>query len=738
MKRGTFISRWIVLIFLLGLLTSGLSAQTVRSRTSQQEGFLAYRCDYQTGTNTALIYATLHDANGLPMPPERYTLVVASAATAQTIPPQRVNVTQATRREPLRMIIVLDITDTMPLQNVVRAISTQLAPQLEVSDAVALITFGGTIAPITPFYTDKNRLINENMLDLEPSFGDNRLYEVIQEAVNQLSLQQDTRQVVVVITDSGRREGSTDQPSAAEIGTRARNAKVQLYPLGIHLYDEPDDDELIALATTSQGYAWIYDEGARSNNEIAGLAVADRLDSLVDTLNSEIRIVVDMQGQTPDANGEVLFGLTVQLDSGLILNDQIVCPLPQLNHSIAFLPGVTDTTTAAPLNIGVTIQSDLTIEQTSVVFRVNDEPVQNSDSTTFTFNPSDFPPGTYSLSAELRDTNDNILATTDRRVTIATQQALELNIISGTLSDLSNPIQFEAVITRFDASLPPVRFTINALLNPTLIYPLGQGAVAIKADGRAIMTVDNLRTEVERLFPGINSGAELQINAFVPATTPLAPPLAVSEIITFAYTPSAPLVQPTVANNTTFIGGTPTSNATVNPAVVVPAAPGLIIAGNLIDPVTLAAIALSVALFIINILLFRQVGRARVRRLINNPDNHDLSDRLMSITVRREGMKQTHVLTKKTVTLGRGTGNDVNLGDDTNVSREHGVIMWRRKRWWYSNRKPRLLARIDGRRHYGFFLGELEPVTELEIGNAKIFFHSSNQQDVSDMTKTNL
>jgi hypothetical protein len=557
--------------------------------------------------------------------------------------------------------------------------------------------------------------------------------------VNQLSLQQDTRQVVVVITDSGRREGSTDQPSAAEIGTRARNAKVQVYPIGIHLYDTPDDDELLAIATTSQGYGWIYDEGARSNNEIAGLAVADRLDSLIDTLNSEIRIVVDMQGQTPDANGDVLFGLTAQLDNGLILNDQIACPLPQLNHSIAFLPGVSDTTTANPLNIGVTVQSDLGIDQTSVVFRINDEPVQNSDSTTFTFNPSALPPGTYSVAAELRDTNDNILATTDRRVTIATQQALELNIISGTLSDLGNPIQFEAVITRFDASLPPVRFTINALLNPTLVYPLGQGAVAIKADGRATLTVDNLRAEVERLFPGINSGAELQINAFVPATTPLAPPLAVSEVLTFSYLPAAVVAQPTAANNAALVGGTPVSNAgIISPTAVVPAAPGLVIAGTLIDPVTLAAIALSLALFIINILLFRQVGRARVRRLINNPDKHDLSERLMSITVRREGMKQTHVLTKKTVTLGRGSGNDVNLGDDTNISREHGIIMWRRKRWWYSNRKPRLLTRIDGRRHYGFFLGELEPVTELEIGNAKIFFHSSNQQDVSDMTKTNL
>jgi hypothetical protein len=35
-------------------------------------------------------------------------------------------------------------------------------------------------------------------------------------------------------------------------------------------------------------------------------------------------------------------------------------------------------------------------------------------------------------------------------------------------------------------------------------------------------------------------------------------------------------------------------------------------------------------------------------------------------------------------------------------------------------------------------LHELEPVTEIEIGDAKVFFHSSTQQDVSELTKTNL
>jgi hypothetical protein len=64
--------------------------------------------------------------------------------------------------------------------------------------------------------------------------------------------------------------------------------------------------------------------------------------------------------------------------------------------------------------------------------------------------------------------------------------------------------------------------------------------------------------------------------------------------------------------------------------------------------------------------------------------------------------------------------------------------MWRRGKWFYSNRKPRLKCRVDGRRYSGFILKELEPVTEIEIGDAKIFFHSSTQQDVSEFSKTTL
>jgi pSer/pThr/pTyr-binding forkhead associated (FHA) protein len=137
-------------------------------------------------------------------------------------------------------------------------------------------------------------------------------------------------------------------------------------------------------------------------------------------------------------------------------------------------------------------------------------------------------------------------------------------------------------------------------------------------------------------------------------------------------------------------------------------------------------------------LLFRWVGRKRVGRVINYPDDVELSPQLMTITVHRDGVKQPHTLTKKTVYVGRGSSNDINLGDDPNISRQHGVVMWRKGEWYYSNRKRPVMTRINGKRYRGLMLFKLKPVTELEIGGATLIFHSNAQQDISDFIKTNL
>jgi hypothetical protein len=145
-----------------------------------------------------------------------------------------------------------------------------------------------------------------------------------------------------------------------------------------------------------------------------------------------------------------------------------------------------------------------------------------------------------------------------------------------------------------------------------------------------------------------------------------------------------------------------------------------------------------IGLLALNLLLYRMIGRRRIMKLITTPDNIDLSPQLMNITMRRGDIKQSHTLTRKTVNVGRGSTNDINLGDDPNISRQHGAIIWRKNNWWYSNRKKDTMAKINGKKVRGLHLVKLEPVTEIEIGQTLLVFHSNAQQDVSDFIKTNL
>lgn len=149
-------------------------------------------------------------------------------------------------------------------------------------------------------------------------------------------------------------------------------------------------------------------------------------------------------------------------------------------------------------------------------------------------------------------------------------------------------------------------------------------------------------------------------------------------------------------------------------------------------------VVLCVALFWLNVIAFQRVRRARIRRMIARADGYDLPNRLMAVTVYRDALKHTVTLTRKTMTIGRGSSNDINIGDDNKVSRQHGVIMWRRDDWYYTNRKPDVYVRIGGRRVRGYKLVRLEPVTEIEMGDARVFFHTNSQQDISELTRTNL
>ncbi|MBL8116405.1 MAG: FHA domain-containing protein [Anaerolineae bacterium] len=703
-------ARALLLLCLFALaLSPGLAA--AQSTTPRTGAFIAYQCQFQPETNTATVNAVLMGADGQPIPTGTYQVSVTAGSSAQPLPSTAFQVARLDQRPPLQMILVLDITDTVPVDEVVAAISAHLIPGLLPEDRLALLTFSEEIFPITQFYTDKNRLVADHLTGLIPLGGDNRLYDSMLQAATAFPANNPARRVMLVITDSGRRE--LVQAADQDIITAARRGKVQIYPVGFYSRDRTDDAALQTIALSTGGFSWVYNEPRNSRASIAE-AVAQFLDETIRTLNSEILLTVNMQGQTADVNGFVPLTINISTNNDSSLSDQINCPYRALQHSITFLDTIdTSRPVTGRVDIGVTVQSDMNNDSTRVVFRLNNVVARSSTSTVYTFNAAENYPGYYTIEAQLWDTNNATLATTPTTLRLYAQQTLALRVIGDPVS-LSGSVQFE-VTSNPIFILPAAQINVATTANPAALFPLG--TAVFQPDGRAVLQVDNIETIIDRLFPARTAGDTFQFSAAVPGVAPDDPNLAYSAPLTLALTPPAQAETP----------------AEVIPSPIT-SIPPLIAAVNeqWVPPAMIAG------LVALNLLLSRLIRRRRITRMINVPDNHDLSPQLMSITLRRGDIKQSHTLTRKTVTIGRGSSNDINLGDDPNISRQHGVIMWRRQNWYYTNRKPQISTKINGKRYRGLILYKLESVTEIEIGSTLMIFHSNAQQDVSDFIKTNL
>jgi hypothetical protein len=686
-------------VFALSFLISPAAAQDETPLPNPVAAFVAYQCNFQAATNSADIRAVLMGADGRPLSPGSYTLMVTPSGTDTPVPPNQVTTVTLPERPPLQMVIVLDITDTVPITQIVNAISGHLAPQLNPQDEAALITFSEEISPVTQFYSDKNRLINEHMTDLLTLEGDNRLYDAMIDAMSAFPFNSPARKIVLVVTDSGRRE--IQQATDEAVIARAQRDNIEIYPIGFYSRDNPDDASLQNIANGTGGYAWLNRDKRNTRASIEA-AVSGFLGDFVRTLNSEITVSVNLQGLSPDANGRIAFDLTAQSPNEAPLTEQISCPYQVLTHAINFVDSFNE---AAPVtgkvDIGVAVQSDLGADATRVIFRLNNDVVQNSASSIYTFDAANLFPGYYTIGAQLWDTNNNTLASTATAIKLYAQQTLQVSLSRDDTTPLSGAVDV-SVLSNPAFILPDAQITLAPVGSPAQVLTLGTASFG--ADGRATLNIADIGA-AKALFPDLTPDARYQISAVVPGVAPADPPLATANSIPVSI--AAPVIQTAPEAQPAF------------------------------DP-RLVPILIALALLVLNILLFRWVGRKRVQRVMNFPDDVELSPQLMTITVHRDGVKQPHTLTKKTVYIGRGSSNDINLGDDPNISRQHGVVMWRKGEWYYSNRKRPVMTRINGKRYRGLKLYKLKPVTELEIGGATLIFHSNAQQDISDFIKTNL
>lgn len=680
-------------------LCLSVSAQTAGLNTTSTGEFLAYTCTYNGGTNLAEVHASVAGPDGVPLNPQTYTINVTNAA-GEALPPDAAAVTPAAARAPVRVIMVLDTTSTMPINEVRNAIRDHLLPRLLIEDEMALLQFDTTIAPLTQFYTDKNALYNEHIADIELREGDNRLYDAMLQAATLTQPNSPLRQVILVITDS--RRGALPQAGQSDIVTRAQASKAQIFTIGFEYEDYPDREELFAIADATRGRGWDY-RGERSRSAVES-AVGTSLEAFSATLNSEVIIAVDIERQTPDETG--LVPLTISLlptSGGAALTDTISCPItgpaPETaandpaalpTFTIAFANIVNNLVVNEPVNVEVSAQPEDIPLELRFVFWLDDEMDDQFPDGIYILDTPSLTPGNHTLRAQLRDATDTVVASTST-VNLVVQREFQLSLAGDSATNLSGPVQFNVSGAE---GLPSVEFLVASAVNPIVTQPLGTAEVA--DDGTASLTIPNIQEDANRLFPNQQTW-ELQVVARAPGETEDQP---------FGLSNTLPIAVAAIPQTTI-------------PPILLPIGVSLLLVG-------------------LNYALLRQVRSARIRRFIESPGSQDLDAELMSVTVNRAGVKQTYTLTKKTMFVGRGSGNDISLEDDSNVSRQHGVLLWRRGTWWFANRKPKVKTKIDGKVYRGYTLHKLKPMMEIQIGDFQLVFHSNAQRDMSDLIKTNL
>ncbi|MBK9745604.1 MAG: protein phosphatase 2C domain-containing protein [Chloroflexi bacterium] len=690
------------LILLLGLTVTAVSAQA--DEPTDQAVLFAYQCAFDAEQQTLNLNVAFHDATGLPFPANAYQLAASVNGATEPFSAEAVSVAANAVRPPLRMVLVLDLTDTVPIDNVLNAINRDLLPELQPQDEVALITFGDEVSPPTRFYTDKAQLFADYLVGLTTVEGDNRLYEAISDAVDLMPFDSDRRQAILVLTDSGRRDSA--QTAIDQIITRATANGTQLYTIGFTSEDRPDFPDLTSLAVGTQGFAWSYDETPNTPASIES-ALSAHLRNYLRLIDSEINVTLDASSLTSAPPDGLPITLTADVLGVGALTTAITCPFEVIEYEVTF----TGTPIGAPIrgtaDIGVVVTPPT--DDVRIVFRVDGEVVQNSTATLYTLAAAQLAPGEHQVAVELWNRRNETLATTAAPLRLFTQLPLDLTVAGDTAERLSGAVTL-TVATTPDFAPDEVEVAVARRDQPDEQVVLG--TIELGSDGRGTLEIADISAAVQALFPQLAATDRLQAVARVPNTTPNQPALALSGPLTFSV--AAPVQAVTTA----------TTSAPVNAGLVT-----LVENWPLLGTLFFGAI---------NLLLFRAVRGSRIRRLINHADDHDLSPQLMSLTVYRGGVPQHYTLTKKTVTIGRSSSNDINLGEDPNISRKHGVVMWRRRNWYYSNRKNGLSTRINGRRRIGFIFERLEPMTELQIGGATLVFHPDSQQNISDFIKTDL
>lgn len=722
-----FVSLW------LFVLPAAAQPATPAPPVGDQPGIYTYGCAYDEASNSVQIRVDLMERDGTPM------FVDGVTVSNLELPEGAVTFQRVAERQPVRIFVVFDTTRTYPVETIRDTLQDSIA-NFPVLDELALVTFNDRVSPLLGAVNNISAIdkvaIIDNYRDRIVPGGDAQagiavLYDGILTALGQgVDPASPLRQVVLVLTDSPHRNERSDT-SEQDVIERAKAVRAPIYIIAFDtIQDTPDFDVLATIANSTGGHLWSYgqEQGDDKTNATLAQEMSDFLNDFLQALSGEY--LIGISAETLEPNPDTL---TVTMDVSVTSAGRSFslgtfdCVLPLVDHSVTFGANINSNMfvplSQQPLAISLTVDSPLAENQREVrVFlnentRIMGSAISLDDSTV----QEALLPTSNSLRAELYDMRDpaqpKLLAVTEA-TGLNFQRRLELTVEGGPEA-VSGETTFVATVDG-DFAVPNdrvVRFVIRSDGGEyQRLLPTSPDLI----DGTSQLTLPDINARIAELFG--DNAENLEVLAYIDGSA------ADGSDALFVSDPLAiTVVEPAIDATEAVVVTGPTAVPT--PDVPTPISPAPL-------PPLVIPLAIAGVLLIVDLILLGQIRTARVKRLIKYPDDREMPQNMLRVTVSRDGRTQTYTLTKQTMDVGRGTSNDINLSDDTNISRDHGVIMWRRGRWYYANNKPQAKVQVGSKTLKGYRMQELGDQTQLKIGDYTLVSHYDAEADMDSLIKT--
>jgi hypothetical protein len=714
--------RWIGFVMLM--ISSLMGVVGLVSAQEAAPGVYVYGCKFDEDSGQAQIRLALINRDGQPLNPSAWQ--VRSAGSDEALPADTITLEPVEQRAPARVILVVDTTFQYPSEALREVLENQmlLPPYLFPTDELGLVKFDVDAAVLGTPSTDKGQLFNlhgDKLTSLRQQEANTAvLYEGIFSALDSNSNVDPAQQRLVILVFTDSQHSTTQSPvTLDQVIRRAQELRAQVFPI---LFDnfgdqDPDPAAMQQLANATGGHVWSTSTAPEADRSLDAFKtqMTQFLTAADMAVNAEYVLSIPGELLEPDENQVAQVAIT--LTSGV---DEL--PLPVQNCDVLLSQHAIILGTVSPDSKLVPVDGSLTVNYAIEPPPADDDNLeirlfmngrslpgqQLSAGDQFQLSLTDvqsaLQAGANTLQIELYREDERIAEAVEVR-DVRFQRPLTLCVLQADEcvpdATVSGATTFQVGIEgdAGDAANAVVRF--RARVDGGEYQAFGTDELAA---GSADFIVPNINTEVTNLF-GEEEISDLEIVAFIGDSG-----LERADFV------SAPL--PVTL-------GTP--EVTVTPAATT---------SNL--PMLLLPFGIAGVLAIVDLLLLRQIGKARVKRLIRYPDALIMPDNPLKITAQRDGNSQTFVLTKRTMNVGRGTANEINLSDDTNVSREHGVVMFRRGRWYYANRKPKIRATVDKKNLRGYQMRELKDRTQMQLGDYVLVCHYGDVEDLSALAETQL